>query len=175
MLKIVRTGAGWLPVRIWVWTGVSVLFLGAGLLLRLQLNDHTSRLILNTAATSYNGIGGSLMIAGGGELPYRVQRQFVDMAGGAAAHLVIITGVHVDESYVDSYTQEWQSCGPASVTILNASSRKEADSEEFSKPLDSATGVWLGGGQQTWLMSCYGGTRTERKIRQVLELSLIHI
>lgn len=171
MLKIARTRTGWLPVHIWMWTGLIALLLVAGLLLRLRSNDHASRLTVNTAASSYNGDGGSLMIVGGGELPFRVQRQFVDMAGGAASHLVMITGVHVDETYVDEYMQDWQSYGPASVTILNASSRTEADSEEFSKPLDSATGVWLGGGQQTWLMSCYGGTRTEHKIRQLLERS----
>lgn len=157
------------PTRVWAWTAVLLLALGIGVYLRLEIDRHVSRLTLNTASSSAPLYGGSLMIAGGGDLPEAVQREFVELAGGAAARLVIIPGVYVDDSYVRSYYEEWQSCGPASVQVLNARSREEADDEEFCKALESATGVWLGGGQQTWLASCYLGTATGRKIREVLE------
>lgn len=157
------------PTRVWAWAALLLFALGVGGYLRLEIDRHTSRLTLNTASSAAPAHGGSLMIAGGGDLPEMVQRQFVDLAGGAAARLVIIPGVHVDDSYVNSYFEEWQRCGPASVQVLNARSREEADDEEFSEALESATGVWLGGGQQTWLASCYLGTITGRKIREVLE------
>lgn len=168
MVTIAPRGARLLPARFWAWTFFVLATLVLGVYFRLEIDRHTSRLVLNTAATTLGRGGGTLMIAGGGELPERVQRQFVEMAGGSAARLVVITGVYVDDSYVESYFEEWQSCGPASVHILNASSRAEADNDEFTKPLESATGVWFGGGQQTWLTSCYSGTATERKVREVL-------
>lgn len=157
------------PARAWAWTAILLFVLGVGAYLRMEIDRHTSRLMLNTASTQTPGHGGTLLIAGGGNLPEMVQRQFVELAGGSEARLVVIPGVYVDDSYVASYFQEWQGCGPASVHVLNARSREEADSEEFSKPLESATGVWIGGGQQTWLTSCYLGTVTGRKIHEVLQ------
>lgn len=169
MVKIAPLGAQLLPVRFGAWTLFVLLALGVGIYFRLQIDRHTSQVVLNTTGTSFQSRGGTLMIAGGGDLPDHVQRHFVELAGGPAARLVIIAGVYVDDSYVADYFDEWQSCGPASVHVLNASSRAEADDENFTRPLETATGVWLGGGQQTWLTSCYAGTATERKIRQVLE------
>jgi cyanophycinase len=63
----------------------------------------------------------------------------------------------------------WQQVGAARVDYLDTDSRDEADSSEFARPLASATGVWLCGGYQGRLESIYGGTRTERAIRQVVE------
>ncbi len=158
-----------LSLRVWFWIFLAAFALGTGAYFRRELDQHTNRLTLNVATSGPDKTGGTLMIAGGGELPERVQRQFVEMAGGAKAKLVIIPGVYVEDSFVKLYFDEWNNCGPASVHVLNASSSEEANKPEFAAPLDEATGVWLGGGQQTWLTSCYGGTLMERKIRAVLE------
>ena len=158
-----------LPLRVWFWLFLVLSTLGIGGYFRSEINRHTARLTLNTATSSKDKLGGTLLIAGGGELPDRVQRQFVELAGGANAKLVIIPGVYVEDSFVKLYFDEWNSCGPASVHVLNASSPEEANNPEFAAPLDEATGVWLGGGQQTWLTGCYGGTLMERKIRAVLQ------
>lgn len=157
-----------LSVRMWMWAALALLALGVGGYFRRELERHTTRIMLNTTGSPFSAPGGTLMIAGGGFLPDRVQRQFVELAGGTSARLVIIPGVHVDDTFVSSYVQEWQSCDPASVHVLNAPSREAADDERFSQALESATGVWLGGGQQTWLTSCYRGTVVERRIREVL-------
>ncbi len=73
---------------------------------------------------------GTLLIAGGGNLPERVQRQFVDLAGGADAKLVVLPGVYVDDTFVKIYFDEWNACKPKSVHILNASSAEEANEED---------------------------------------------
>ncbi len=158
-----------LPLRVWFWVFLALLTLGIGGYFRHEIDQRTARLTLSFARNDPEKSGGTLMIAGGGELPDRVQRQFVEMAGGEKAKLVIIPGVYVEDSFVKMYFDEWNSCGPASVHVLNASSAEEANKPEFAAPLDEATGVWLGGGQQTWLTSCYQGTLMERKIRAVLE------
>lgn len=158
-----------LPLQVWFWGFLALLTLGIGGYFRHEINGHTALLKLNVASHDPEKSGGTLMIAGGGELPERVQRQFVEMAGGAKAKIVVIPGVYVEDSFVKAYFEEWNNCGPASVHVLNASSSDEANKAEFAAPLDEATGVWLGGGQQTWLTSCYRGTLMERKIRAVLE------
>ncbi|MCC6509147.1 MAG: cyanophycinase [Pirellulaceae bacterium] len=160
---------GLLRARTWVWTLLVFSTLGAGIYFRTQIERHTQQITLQTAGSQPTRSGGTLMIAGGGELPDRVQRQFVELAGGKAAKLVVIPGVYVDDSFVKIYFDEWNNCGPASVHVLNASSPEEANDPAFAAPLEEATGVWLGGGQQTWLTSCYRGTRIEHKIRAVLE------
>lgn len=58
--------------------------------------------------------------------------------------------------------------GVAEVTVMHTHERREADTEEFVKPLATATGVWFGGGRQWRLTKAYGGTRTERAFHQVL-------
>lgn len=158
-----------LPLRVWFWVFLALITLGIGGYFRLEIDRHTAHLTLRTASHDADKAGGTLMIAGGGDLPDRVQRQFVEMAGGSKARLVIVPGVYVEDSFVKQYFDEWNNCGPASVHVLNASSTEEANNPEFAAPLDEATGVWLGGGQQTWLTDCYRGTLMERKIRAVLE------
>jgi cyanophycinase len=158
-----------LSLRVWFWVFLALIALGIGGYFRRELDRHTARLTLNVATSELSKTGGTLMIAGGGELPDRVQRQFVELAGGANAKLVIIPGVYVEDSFVKAYFDEWNACGPASVHVLNASSSQEANNPEFAAPLDEATGVWLGGGQQTWLTGCYKGTLMEQKIRGVLD------
>ncbi len=155
-------------LRLRVIAMLAICLMAAGLYFRAEIQRHTSRLLLRATGRGSEA-GGTLLIAGGGNLPERVQRQFVELAGGSEAKIVMIPGVHVDDTYVHSYFEEWNNFGPASVHILNAETRAEADSDEFVKPLEDATGVWFGGGQQTWLTSCYLGTKTEAMVRKVLE------
>src|SRR5262249_44462157 len=62
----------------------------------------------------------------------------------------------------------WQRVGARSVDYLDATSREEADSDRFSRPLREATGVWLAGGGQGRLADMYVGTKTEKLVKKVL-------
>ena len=63
----------------------------------------------------------------------------------------------------------WKSRGFDSVQLLHTTDRKTADSEEFTKPLTTATAVWFGGGSQQRIADAYVGTRTEREIYKLMK------
>ncbi len=114
---------------------------------------------------------GSLVIVGGGQLPPTVASKFLELAGGKRARLVVIPTAHklADRPQPSASYLFWKSLGPASVQQLHTRDRKEANDPDFVKPLQDATGVWLGGGDQSKLTEAYLGTAVLRELRKVLE------
>ncbi|MDB4538198.1 cyanophycinase [Akkermansiaceae bacterium] len=119
---------------------------------------------------------GALVIMGGGGRDYQfpqVFEKFVELAGGKGARIVVVpTAVssHPDFDYQRSSAERLaKALGVAQVSILHTHDRAKADTEEFVKPLTTATGVWFGGGRQWRLTKAYGGTRTEKEFHKVLE------
>jgi cyanophycinase len=115
-------------------------------------------------------ISGSLVICGGGQLPERIQRRFVQLAGGDKARIVVIPTAAAGADSRDGETalKSWKSLGAAAVTRLHTRDRAMADTDEFVAPLLEATGVWIEGGQQTRLAEAYLGTAAEQALKDVL-------
>lgn len=117
---------------------------------------------------------GSLVIMGGGGKEFGpVFERFVELAGGEKAKIVIVpTAASSDPDY--PYQRSWsakyakEKLKVVSAVILHTHDRKEADTEEFAKPLTEATGVWFGGGRQWRLTKAFGGTKTEKEFHKVL-------
>jgi cyanophycinase len=114
--------------------------------------------------------GGSVLLVGGGVLPDTVRDRFLELAGGKQARIVVIPtasakadGVQVPKSYA-----YWKAQNAASVVLLNARRREDADDPIFVQPLREATGVWLGGGDQSRLTAVYRGTAVERELRNLV-------
>lgn len=111
---------------------------------------------------------GSLVIAGGGDLPEEVTDRFLELAGGEKAHIVVIPTASAKadqpDATVDSF---WYAKRKGIFRILHTRDRDVADTEEFVQPLKEATGVWISGGKQERLCDIYLGTRTEREIKNV--------
>ncbi len=112
---------------------------------------------------------GTLVICGGGDVPPTARRKFMELAGGTNAKLVIIPGGEEDESSFDSYFDVWKEFEPLTFHMLNAVSREQANDSSFTCLLDEATGVWLGGGQQNWLINRYANTLVENKLHELLK------
>lgn len=113
--------------------------------------------------------GGSLIIAGGGELPPMIRQRFVELAGGPeTARIVVIPAFEFTDSYAHQLMEPWKSRNVRSVRILHTSSRQQANEESFAESLDDATGVWLSGGNQAWLSEQYVGTLVEAKLKDVI-------
>ena len=119
---------------------------------------------------------GALVIMGGGGRDQtfpQIFKKLVELAGGEKARIVIVpTAASSDPDY--NYDRSWsvqlaKQMGVAAVTILHTHDRKEAETEEFVKPLTRATGVWFGGGRQWRFTKAYGGTRTEKEFHKVLD------
>lgn len=150
-----------------VWAVTMLISIGAGMYLRAEIYRRVSR-ISYSASYGHASQGGTLLIAGGGPLSHNVRQQFIELAGGQAARIVVIPAVSFDESMISQYREGWLQFGVNSVDVLCADSRAQADDPEFSQILDQATGVWLGGGTQSWLADCYGRTRVESRLKELL-------
>ncbi len=116
---------------------------------------------------------GALVICGGGGLPEAVRREFVELAGGSKAKIVVIPTASGDAdgpaAVRAGFLEPWTKRGVASVVLLHTRSRARADEPEFARPLDDATGVWFGGGDQSRVTEVYLGTAVERALRRVLD------
>ena len=117
------------------------------------------------------GIQGSLIIGGGGSLPAEIIDQFIKLAGGEKAHLVIIptASIRADREDTTSLLEPWQKHKPASLVLLHTRSRDEAKGDEFVKPLKKATGVWFLGGAQSRITDAYLDTPVEKEILALLK------
>jgi cyanophycinase len=153
--------------RVVVWSCVTALVVGSGFVARGRVLEFAEDLSPTPAVMT--GEAGTLFLVGGGALPDSLGREFVELAGGPTARLVIIPGAATDDSKRSAEIQTWRALGVTNVSVLHADSRSQADNPDFSKSLTTATGVWLGGGQQTWFTAWYRGTLVEDRLKEVLE------
>jgi cyanophycinase len=116
---------------------------------------------------------GRLLLVGGGPSQPDIEARFFQLAGGDAAKIVVIPTAHLeteDPGALAGYALEMvEHYGGGHVTILHTISRKTADSEAFVKSLREATAVWIDGGEGTFLLDAYMGTRTERELIALLD------
>lgn len=115
-------------------------------------------------------ISGSLVICGGGRLPEEILQQFLSLAGGKQAHLVVVPTASslAGKPEIEPRLSFWRQQPVASVAVLHTRSRDVADTPEFNRPLETATAVWFVGGHQDRLTDTYLGTLTEKMLRKVL-------
>jgi cyanophycinase len=114
---------------------------------------------------------GAIMAAGGGELGLEVYEEFVKLAGGSEARIVLIPTAGARYGSLDGWKaiEELRQAGVEHMEILHTRSSDVAELESFSAPLREATGVWFSGGRQYRLVDVYLNTRTHHEVRAVLE------
>ena len=113
--------------------------------------------------------GGTLLIAGGGEMPPIVNRRFWELAGGQNGRLVIIPAYEASREDSKRLKDEWRGWRFASMRVLQACSREKANDPSFAEPLRNATAVWFSGGDQSWLGNLYADTETETRLQEILD------
>lgn len=115
--------------------------------------------------------GGSLVISGGGQLPDEVYDEFVRIAGGEKARLVLVPSAYNygPRENLEQRFAGWRGYRCESFDFIDAKTREESDSAELAEKLASATGVWFSGGDQGRLADLYRGTAIERAVIGVLE------
>lgn len=119
-----------------------------------------------------DGIRGALVLCGGGPLPESIRKEFVELAGGEDAKLVVIPTACDDPDLPvvsPALADLWKSRGIKDVTVFHTRAAAEANDEKFVEPLRNATAVWIGGGKQTLLAAAYSRTRVERELQALLE------
>jgi cyanophycinase len=155
-------------------------------LLSLLLLIPIIALSIPAAAQRSSGPGNGTLIVDGGGLTDAVKDRFVALAGGTRARIVVIptaaSSIRFGEQKIildpdwprdraewkayEAYLKQW--FGVDEVTIIHTRDQKVADSAQFSKPLQSATGVFLGAGNAGRLADTYRGTRTLEQLEALL-------
>jgi cyanophycinase len=104
------------------------------------------------------------MIVGGGSRDEAMMMRFVRLAGGPSHARIAVVPMASEEAQAsgDELVKEFDSLGAeAFVFLVN---HDDADTPEAAHRLDSATGVWFGGGDQKHLTAAIGGTASLRAI-----------
>lgn len=112
---------------------------------------------------------GSLIIVGGGDTPYTIQKRFITLAGGPGRARIAIfpmAKTQFDEE-ADEVLADFSLLGAQSV-ILNLD-RTQADSKTVEALLSQFTGFWFLGGDQNLLASSLMGTKALRTIEHLYE------
>lgn len=149
--------------------GLAALLLGIGLCLGAAATaDEPNVLGLPEQAVKN---AGKLMICGGGQMPQDIYNEFVRLAAGKKARIVVIPTAKVWPSRADMEGRfaHWRLMSVSSVDFLDTESREQANQDSFVEPLREATGVWIAGGSQGRLADIYRGTKVEAALLGVLE------
>lgn len=113
---------------------------------------------------------GALLLLGGGDVTPEIARRFVALAGGRDRHFVCIPTAAPHDEISPPELKTWfqATFGVNDVTILHTRDRSLADTKSFAAPLETADGVWFGGGRQWRIADAYLGTPVEAALHDVL-------
>jgi len=113
---------------------------------------------------------GSLVVVGGGRVGPEIVNEFLRLAGGKDAAIVVVPTAGGDTAYTQACacTRLLRDAGATDVTVLHTYDPKRADDESFVAPIRRASAVWFPGGRQWRLADAYLGTRTERELHALL-------
>jgi cyanophycinase len=116
---------------------------------------------------------GRLLVIGGaerhGEGGGEILRRFVELAGGADAHLIVIATASSEPDILEAeYADAFKRFGAGSVRPLRLNTREQANSDEATNALATATGVFFTGGDQLRITAVIGGTRTDSLLQTLV-------
>ena len=107
---------------------------------------------------------GALFVVGGGTQPAALVQEFVKLAGGPKAHIVVMAQASASgERSGEAKAEDLRKLGATAKNLWF--DRTLADNDSLVRLLDSATGIWFGGGDQNRLAAVIRGTKMERAIR----------
>jgi cyanophycinase len=108
--------------------------------------------------------GGTLFIIGGGSRPDYLMKEFIHLAGGDTARIVVIPMASGSPGETAAYQmQEFERLGAGSVATVYFDS-STADTPENIATVEQATGIFFSGGDQNRLMAALNKTRLLNEI-----------
>lgn len=116
---------------------------------------------------------GTLVIVGGADREYAIFRQFIELAGGTDAKLVVVPTASSTKADYDyrghrSAQHAKDELGMNNVTVVHTHDRVEANTETFVQPIREADAIWFTGGRQWRIADAYLGTLAETEFRNLL-------
>jgi cyanophycinase len=124
----------------------------------------------SAAAQEVGPANGALVIVGGGMRDTTIVDQFLELAGGTDAPIVVIPTAGGGDDY-DQYWAgllQFKAAGATHLTVLHTYDSAVANTEEFVRPITEARGVWFSGGRQWRLADAYLGTRVHEELWALL-------
>ncbi len=114
---------------------------------------------------------GSLIVIGGGRLSEDIVKEFYDLSGGKSAKIVVIPTASVRNNKVDStrILKTFKRYGFSNISILHTSDPKEANKDEFVKPIKEATGIYFLGGRQWRIADGFLNTKAHQEMFKLLD------
>ena len=114
---------------------------------------------------------GALVLVGGNLQDPAIVEQFLELAGGPDAPIVLIPTAGGAESYDETWrgVDAFRATGATRLTILHTTDRDTANTDAFVEVLRHARGVWFGGGRQWRLADAYLDTKVHEALREVLD------
>src|SRR3954471_8890756 len=108
---------------------------------------------------------GTLFIVGGGPQPPELVRHFVDLAGGPGRARIVVFAMASSDGLAsgEEKAADFRALGASARHVWIT--RQEADLDSIVAIVDSASGVWFGGGDQVLLTRALHGSGVERAIR----------
>lgn len=122
------------------------------------------------AAQLATPVPGTLFICGGGVLPPAIIDKFFELGGGKKARVVVVTtaSITAGSPEIEEKYSHWRGREHTSLDFFHAPTRIQADDPVFCQKLESATGIWFVGGNQSLLTDAYLGTHAEKMFHAVL-------
>ncbi len=114
------------------------------------------------SASGTGSAGGTLFIVGGGAQPPALVARFVELAGTNARIAVIPMASEAAEEGGREKAEQFRGLG-ADAFSLNIT-KEQANSDSVVRLIESATGIWFGGGDQARLTAVLRGTAALRAI-----------
>lgn len=113
---------------------------------------------------------GFLIPIGGAERKRRsptILRRFVDVCGGADAHIAIIPTASKLDTTGPSYETVFSRLGAGSARSVPFASRRDCHREDWLEVLQKSTGIFITGGSQLRLSRTIGGTPVAHALRDL--------
>lgn len=104
----------------------------------------------------------------------RVLRRFVRLCGGRRARIVIIPTASQLSDTGERYIDIFNKIGVKQAVSLPIAERHDAERSEYIEQLDSASGIFITGGNQLRLSTILGGTPVAQKVRR-LNAAGVHV
>ncbi len=96
-----------------------------------------------------------------------ILRRFVELSGGDAARVAVIPTASRLEDTGPRYVELFRELGAAESFSLGYEQRSDADREDWLELLESATAIFLTGGNQLRISTILGGTPVAKAIRRL--------
>lgn len=123
---------------------------------------------MSPAHSSYNERGYIIPIGGAEDrtADSAILQRFVDLCGGGDARIAIIPTASSVGDTGHQYVEPFKDLGAGRTRVLPYVDRKDTEREDWLEKLNSATGIFMTGGNQLRLSTVLGGTQVATAIRR---------